>query len=45
MPRYRKQEQQYVLVKGEGHVTERLALLQEKYPGISLKPTASCDEP
>lgn len=45
MPRYRKQEQQYVLVKGEGHVTERLALLREKYPGISLKPAASCGEP
>jgi hypothetical protein len=45
MPRFKKQLQKYVLIKGGGQVPENLTSLQKNYPRIAVKPATSCAEP
>jgi hypothetical protein len=45
MPRYKKQSQKYVLVKGGRQAQEELIVLEKKHPNISVKSVTSCLEP
>ncbi|MGZ8199340.1 MAG: hypothetical protein ACXWUC_00985 [Methylosarcina sp.] len=45
MPRYKKQSQKYVLIKGGRQVQGDLIILEKNYPSISVKSVTSCLEP